>query len=53
MITIENLTKVYGDVKAVENLSLVIHPGEIFSLLGPNGVGKTTTIRILTVVVKF
>lgn len=52
MITIENLTKVYGEVKAVEDLNLVIHPGEIFGLLGPNGAGKTTTIRILTTLTK-
>jgi ABC-2 type transport system ATP-binding protein len=52
MITIENLTKLYGQVKAVENLNLVIHPGEIFGLLGPNGAGKTTTIRILTTLTK-
>jgi ABC-2 type transport system ATP-binding protein len=52
MITIENLTKLYGQVKAVENLNLVIHTGEIFGLLGPNGAGKTTTIRILTTLTK-
>ena len=48
MINIEKLTKVYGEVKAVEDLNLVVHPGEIFGFLGPNGAGKTTTIRVLT-----
>ena len=52
MIVIENLTKVYGEVKAVEDLNLAIHPGEIFGFLGPNGAGKTTTIRILTTLTK-
>jgi ABC-2 type transport system ATP-binding protein len=52
MITIENLTKVYGEVKAVEDLNLVIRSGEIFGFLGPNGAGKTTTIRILTTLTK-
>ncbi|MBA7647320.1 Linearmycin resistance ATP-binding protein LnrL [subsurface metagenome] len=52
MIIIENLTKVYGEVKAVEDLNLEICPGEIFGFLGPNGAGKTTTIRILTTLTK-
>ena len=52
MITIEKLTKVYGEVKAVEDLSLQVHPGEIFGFLGPNGAGKTTTIRVLTTLTK-
>lgn len=52
MIIIENLTKVYGEVKAVEDLNLAIQPGEIFGFLGPNGAGKTTTIRILTTLTK-
>jgi ABC-2 type transport system ATP-binding protein len=42
-----NLTKEYGDIKAVDNVSLNIRKGEIFGLLGPNGAGKTTTINIL------
>jgi len=52
MIITENLTKVYGEVKAVEDLNLEVHPGEIFGFLGPNGAGKTTTIRILTTLTK-
>jgi ABC-2 type transport system ATP-binding protein len=43
----ENLTKRYGDVVAVNGLSLSVHRGECFGLLGPNGAGKTTTIEIL------
>ena len=47
-ITIENLTKRYRDVTAVDNLSLCIEKGELFSLLGVNGAGKTTTIKMLS-----
>ena len=47
MIEIKNLCKNFGDVKAVENLSLAINKGEIFALLGLNGAGKSTTIKIL------
>ena len=43
----ENLTKRYGDVVAVDGLSLSVRRGECFGLLGPNGAGKTTTIEIL------
>ncbi len=47
-IRIEGLTKIYKDVVAVDNLSLSIHKGELFSLLGINGAGKTTTIKMLS-----
>ena len=47
-IRIENLTKQYKDVIAVDNLSLEIVEGELFSLLGVNGAGKTTTIKMLS-----
>ena len=43
----EHLTKRYGDVVAVDGLSLTVQRGECFGLLGPNGAGKTTTIEIL------
>ena len=47
-IRIENLTKKYKDVTAVDSLSLSIREGELFSLLGVNGAGKTTTVRMLS-----
>jgi ABC-2 type transport system ATP-binding protein len=47
VIHTENLTKHYGDVKALIDLDLDIPAGEIFGFLGPNGAGKTTTIRTL------
>lgn len=47
-IIVENLTKNYGTLKAVDNISFEIHHGEIVGFLGPNGAGKTTTMRILT-----
>lgn len=48
MIKVENLTKKFGNVKAVDNLSFEIHSGEVLGFLGPNGAGKTTTMRMLT-----
>ena len=47
-IEIQNLTKRYRDVTAVDSLSLSVEEGELFSLLGVNGAGKTTTIRMLS-----
>jgi len=47
MLKVENVTKYYGDVKAVDNLSFTINNGEIFGLLGVNGAGKTTTFRMI------
>lgn len=47
-IRIENLSKRYKDVLAVDNLNLIIEQGELFSLLGVNGAGKTTTIKMLS-----
>jgi len=54
MIAIEtkSLTKKFGDVIAVDNLSLNIHEGELFALLGLNGAGKTTTIKMLTCLIQ-
>jgi ABC-2 type transport system ATP-binding protein len=48
MIKVENLTKKFGSVKAVDDLSFEIHSGEVLGFLGPNGAGKTTTMRMLT-----
>jgi ABC-2 type transport system ATP-binding protein len=48
MIQTENLTKKFGDILAVDHLSLDIPEGEVFGFLGPNGAGKTTTVRMLT-----
>src|ERR1700752_5240264 len=47
MIEIDGLTRKFGDVTAVDGLTLTIGEGEVFGLLGPNGAGKTTTIRML------
>lgn len=47
-IRIENLTKKYKDIAAVEGLSFTVKRGELFSLLGVNGAGKTTTIKMLS-----
>ncbi len=46
-IKIENLKKSYGDVEAVKGISFSVNKGEMFGLVGPDGAGKTTTIRIL------
>ena len=48
MIEIQNLTKKYGQIKAVSNLNFTVEKGEILGFLGPNGAGKTTTMNILT-----
>lgn len=45
MLKIDGLTKYYGNIKGVENLSLEVNNGEIFGFIGPNGAGKSTTIR--------
>lgn len=47
VIVIERLTKKYGDLTALEELSLVVSRGEILGLIGPNGAGKTTAIKVL------
>lgn len=51
MIRVENLTKKFGDIIAVENISFDIKESEIFGFLGPNGAGKTTTIRMLSTLI--
>ena len=48
MIRIKNLTKNFGELKAVDDLSFDVHTGDILGFLGPNGAGKTTTVRIIT-----
>ncbi len=47
-ILVNNLTKYYGDAKAVDGITFEVHSGEILGFLGPNGAGKTTTMRIIT-----
>jgi ABC-2 type transport system ATP-binding protein len=47
LIDAENLTRKFGDLTAVEDLTLHVEKGEVFGFLGPNGAGKTTTIRML------
>lgn len=47
MIEVKNLTKKFGEITAVDNLTFQVAEGEVFGLLGPNGAGKTTTIRML------
>ncbi|MCD6588158.1 MAG: ATP-binding cassette domain-containing protein, partial [Candidatus Fermentibacteraceae bacterium] len=46
-VTLENLTRKFGDFTAVDDVSFSVNRGEIFGFLGPNGAGKTTTVRIL------
>ena len=48
MIEVEHLTKRYGTVTAVDDVSFRVNKGEILGFLGPNGAGKTTTMRVLT-----
>lgn len=53
MLRIENLTKIYGEKKAVDNLSLHISPGEIYGFIGHNGAGKTTTLKSCCGILQF
>jgi ABC-2 type transport system ATP-binding protein len=48
MIEVEQLSKTYGPIRAIEDVSFVVEKGEILGFLGPNGAGKSTTMRILT-----
>jgi ABC-2 type transport system ATP-binding protein len=48
MIKVQNLSRSFGDFKAVDDITFEVAAGEIFAFLGPNGAGKTTTIRMLT-----
>lgn len=53
MLKIENLTKKYGEKKAVDDLSLHIKPGEIYGFIGHNGAGKTTTLKSVAGILEF
>lgn len=53
MLKIEHLTKTYGEKKAVDNLSLHIHAGEIYGFIGHNGAGKTTTLKSVAGILQF
>lgn len=48
MVEVQNLTKRYGNIKAVDNISFSVEPGVILGFLGPNGAGKSTTMNIIT-----
>ena len=48
MVEVKNLTKVYGDIKAVDDISFTVNDGEVLGFLGPNGAGKSTTMNIIT-----
>src|SRR5207245_3337900 len=48
MIQVDNLSKFFGPIQAVDHISFRVAQGEIVGFLGPNGAGKTTTLRILT-----
>jgi ABC-2 type transport system ATP-binding protein len=47
VIKVENLVKVYGEIRAVDGISFEVKQGEVFGMLGPNGAGKTTTVEII------
>jgi ABC-2 type transport system ATP-binding protein len=51
-IRIEHLTKTFGEINAVDRLTLNVAEGEIFGLVGPDGAGKTTTMRMLTAIME-
>ena len=53
MLKIEHLIKIYGDKKAVDDLSLHIKPGEIYGFIGHNGAGKTTTLKSIVGILQF
>ena len=48
MLDVKNITKLFGQQRALDNISFSVHPGEIVGLLGPNGAGKSTLMKIIT-----
>jgi ABC-2 type transport system ATP-binding protein len=52
MISVQNLVKSFGEVRAVDGISFEVQTGEVFAFLGPNGAGKTTTIQMLTTLLR-
>ena len=48
MLQIQNVTKTFGEFKALDNLSMTVPKGTVYGLVGPNGAGKSTAIRLLT-----
>src|SRR5581483_4426739 len=52
IIGAESVTKRFGDIVAVDDISFDVKPGEIFAFLGPNGAGKSTTIKMLTTMLR-
>ena len=51
-IEVEHISKKYGEVEALRDISLSVNEGEIFGLIGPDGAGKTTLFRILTTLIR-
>jgi ABC-2 type transport system ATP-binding protein len=51
-LDVQNLRKVYGTTVALDGVSFAVEPGEVFGIIGPNGSGKTTTLRILGTLIK-
>lgn len=52
VIEVKNLSKRFGDIQAVDNITFNVKEAEIFGFLGPNGAGKTTTVRMLTGIIR-
>jgi ABC-2 type transport system ATP-binding protein len=52
ILTVENLSKTYGQIQALKNVSFSVPEGTVFGILGPNGSGKTTTLGTITDILK-